>query len=54
MKPSLESILHEAVNFEAEALDHALENGGIQITSGDLIVMVFKRSLQEKPSCKHR
>jgi hypothetical protein len=119
MKPSLESILHEAVNFEAEAFDddeningadlvewfaqwrrraraivrtsrpaqgaagdnlglgsqligalhalqlmlsranaeielnHALDNGGIQITAGELRLMVFKRTAKELP-CKRR
>ena len=120
MKPSLESLLHEAVNFEADAFDHdqdingadlvqwfaewrwraqtivranrptdsaatygqrfrnqlidalhalhltqgkadaeieelvrALDNGGIQITSGAFKVMVFKHPAKE-PSCKRR
>jgi hypothetical protein len=119
MKPSLESILHEAVNFEAHAFDddqdingadlvewfaqwrrraraivgtrrptqggapddhglgsqligalhalqlmlaradaeieltRALDNGGIQITSGEFRLMVFKRTTKER-SCNPR
>jgi hypothetical protein len=117
MKPSLESILHEAVNFEAKAFDddqnisgadliewfaewrrraraivraqrpspdatdgrqfhnpligalhalqilqdraeieellHALDHGGIHITSGQFKIMVFKHSVKEL-SCKRR
>lgn len=118
MKPSLESILHEAVDFEAKAFDddqnisgadliewfadwrrraraivrahrpspdvtidgrrihnpligalhalqivqdraefdellHALDHGGIHITSGQLKIMVFKHSAKKLP-CKRR
>jgi hypothetical protein len=119
MKPSLESILYEAVNFEAEAFDddqdingadlvewfaqwrrraraivrtdratqsaapddqglgkrligalhalqlmlaranaeveltHALDNGGIQIATGEFRLMVFKYTAKE-PSCNRR
>ncbi len=38
---------------ETEALIHALDNGGIQFTSGEFKALVFKHSA-EAPSCKRR
>lgn len=44
---------YASTDSEIDRLVHALRNGGIRITVGSLVVMVFKRSDKESPCQGH-